>query len=65
MTTKQEAREQGAQANYDGLHLVHNPWLTEGDEYLRDAWEDGYQSVQDVRNFWEGENHQRAVMYAD
>lgn len=65
MTTKQEAREQGAQANYDGLYLAHNPWLTDGDEELRDAWQEGYESVQEVRNFWEGENHRRAVMYAD
>lgn len=63
MTTKQEAREQGAQANYDGLYLIHNPWPINTDLYI--AWADGHRSAEKVRNSWENENHQRAVMYAD
>lgn len=63
MTTKQEAREQGAQANYDGMYLVHNPWPINEELYI--AWADGHRSAEKARNLWESDNHQRAVMYAD
>lgn len=64
MTTKQEAFEQGVEANYEGQFLVANPYLIDGDEELRDAWEAGHQSVQHVRDAWESEIHRRAVQFA-
>lgn len=63
MSFMEQAKQDGEQANYDGLYQHANPHSPAS--VLHAYWLQGWTAAQAVRDVWEEANHERAKQFPE